>query len=246
VTSHRLATTAEHVRRIAGSAWRFRCGVEQVAALRFTRLAERLASVGAAGAVVELALRASRDERRHAALCAELAARYAAPAPAAAATSPAEIAPSSLAREQQVLYEVVAACCVTETESVGVLTHLLAAVRDARLRAVLRELARDEVHHSRLGWAHLASERARGDVSFLGPLVPAMLRGATDTELFAPVPAEYDDGALLEHGVLPHRMKRQVFARTLEEVVFPGLEAYGVDTVPARRWLGAQSGGAVG
>jgi len=242
VTLHRLATTAEHVRRIAGSAWRFRCGVERDAAVRFARLAERLAVVGAAGAVVELALRASRDERRHAALCAELADRYAAPATAAAAASPADIAPPGLGPEQRVLYEVVAACCVTETESMGVLTQLLATAHDAELRGVLRELARDEVHHSRLGWAHLASESARADVSFLGPLVPAMLRGAADADLFAPVPAERDDAALLEHGVLPHHVKRQVFARTLEEVVFPGLEAYGIDTVPARRWLGAQGG----
>jgi hypothetical protein len=41
--------------------------------------------------------------------------------------------------------------------------------------------------------------------------------------------------------VLPHAAQRQVFTRTLEEVVFPGLEAYGVDTGPARRWLEAQS-----
>ena len=233
-------TTAEHLRRIAGSAWRFRCGVEHDAAARFAQLAERLAEVGAAGAVVELAERASRDERRHATLCADLAAGYGAPVPAAPAGVPAEIAPARLAPQQRVLYEVVAVCCVTETESMGVLTQLLANARDARLREVLRELARDEVHHSRLGWAHLATERARGDVSFLGPLVPAMLRGAVAPDLFAPVPAERDDPALIEHGVLPHDLKRQVFTSTLEEVVFPGLEALGVDTVPARRWLGAQ------
>ena len=240
MTSGHLGAPGEHVRRIAGSAWRFRCWVERDAAARFARLAERLAMVGAVRAVVELAQRASRDEQRHAALCADLAAGYEAPAPAAVGASPSEIAPSSLAPAQRVLYEVVAVCCVTETESMGVLTRLLANARDARLREVLRELARDEVHHSRLGWAHLATEHARGDVSFLGPLVPAMLQGATDADLFAPVPAEREDAALLEHGVLPHAMKRQVFTSTLEEVVFPGLEAYGVDTVPARRWLSAQ------
>jgi len=234
-------TTAEHVRRIAGSAWRFRCGVERDASARFARLAGRLVEVGAAEPVVELAQRASRDERRHAMLCADLAAGYGAPTPAVAAESPSEIAPARLSRQQRVLYEVVAVCCVTETESMGVLTQLLSSARDARLRQVLRELARDEVHHSRLGWAHLAGECARADVSFLGPLVPAMLRGAVDPELFAPVPAERDDAALIEHGVLPHALKRQVFTSTLEEVVFPGLETYGVDTVPARRWLDAQA-----
>lgn len=236
----RRPPAAEHVRRIAGAAWRFRCGVERDAAARFARLAERLAAVGAARTVVGLAQRASGDERRHAVLCAELAARYGAPAPPIGTASPGEIAPSGLGPRQRVLYEVVAACCVTETESMGVLTRLLAVAPDPRLREVLRELARDEVHHSRLGWAHLAGEHDRGDVSFLGPFVPAMLRGAMEPDLFAAVPAERDDAALLEHGVLPHDAQRQVFTRTLEEVVFPGLEAYGVDTAPARRWLGAQ------
>jgi hypothetical protein len=228
---------AELVRRAAGAAWRFRCGVEQDAAARFARLAGRLAAVGAQGVVVDLAERASRDERRHAVLCAELAMRYGAPAPAAGPASPPEIAPAGLAPEQRVLYEVVAACCVTETESMGVLTHLLAVARDAGLRDVLRELARDEVRHSQLGWAHLAAESARGDVSFLGPFVPAMLRGAAGPDLFAAAGAEHEDATLLEHGVLPHAAKRQLFTRTLDEVVFPGLQAYGIDTAPARRWL---------
>lgn len=241
MTPPRPGIAAEPARRIAGLAWRFRCAVEREAAARFARLAGRLAGVGAATAVVDLALRASRDERRHAALCAELAAGYGAPIPADAATIPPEIAPSRLAPAQRVLYEVVAACCVTETESMGVLTQLLATARDVRLREVLRELARDEVHHSRLGWAHLASECARGaDVSFLGPLVPAMLMGAAAADLFSPASPESDDPALVEHGVLPHGVKLRVFTRTLEEVVFPGLDAYGVDTGPARRWLGAQ------
>lgn len=230
----------EPLRRLAGAAWRFRCGVERDAAARFARLAGRLAGVRAAPAVVALAERAAGDERRHAVICAELAAGYGAPAPAEAAAPPPEIAPPRLGPRERVLYEAVAACCVTETESMGVLAELLARARDPGLRLALRTLARDEVHHSRLGWAHLAAERERGDVAFLGPLLPPMLAGAAAPDLFAPAPPGGDDPALLEHGLLPHNLKRAVFARTLEEVVFPGLEALGVGAGPGRRWLAAR------
>jgi len=36
------------------------------------------------------------------------------------------------------------------------------------------------------------------------------------------------------------RRKRAIFARTLEEVVVPGLEQFGIDGSPARAWLCAR------
>jgi hypothetical protein len=128
---------------------------------------------------------------------------------------------------------------VSETVSVAVLTRLLAAARDPALREVLRELAEDEVVHARLGWAHLAVAAARGRTAFLGPLLPAMLRGTADDDLFAPVEPAREDEALLAVGVLPHSAKRDLFVRALEDVVFPGLDEAGVDTSAARAWLAA-------
>jgi len=135
-------------------------------------------------------------------------------------------------------WTLVAACCVTESVSVAVLTGLLPAARDPSLRAVLRELAGDEVMHARLGRAHLGVAAARDRTAFLGPLLPAMLRGSVDDDLFRPVEPDREDEALLVFGVLPHAMKRDLFVRSLEEVVFPGLEGAGVDTVAGRARLG--------
>jgi hypothetical protein len=42
---------------------------------------------------------------------------------------------------------------------------------------------------------------------------------------------------LIAHGVLPHAQKREVFEAMLGEVVFPGLERYGVDIGPSKAWL---------
>jgi hypothetical protein len=230
------------LRPLAASAWRSRWQVELEAEARFARLAERLERIGAAPAMVDLALRASRDERRHAAHCAELARSYGAYVPSTFSPTVRDITPSGLLLRGQVLYEIVASCCITETESMGVLTTLLDAARSPHLRQILRELARDEVGHSRLGWAHLASEHGQGTTSFLGPLVPSMLEGSADPELFAQRPPGEDDEALLEHGVLPRRLKLEVFRRTLEEVVFPGLDQLGVETASARAWLAGKLG----
>jgi hypothetical protein len=229
----------EAVRGVAASAWAFRWQVELEAEIRFGRLADRLERAGAGAVLVELARRASRDERRHAEHCAALAAAYGQPV-AGVPPPPPEVAPSALDEEEALLYELVAACCVAESISVSVLTSLLAAAREPGLRAVLRELAEDEVVHARLGWAHLAGAHRRGATAFLGPLLPAMLRGSVDDDLFQPVDAAREDPALLEVGVLPHAAKRDLLVRTLDEVVFPGLEGAGVDTGAGRAWLAEQ------
>jgi hypothetical protein len=228
-------------RRVAAAAWRFRFRVEREAHARFARLAARLERLGGPVALVERTRRASADEARHAGLCAALAASYGAPVTARGAARAPEIAPRGLAPRQRVLYEYVAACCVAETESVGVLTALLGAAPPAPLRRTLRALAADEVAHARLGWAVLAAERARGaDAAFLSPLVPAMLDATAGPDLFAPPPPALDDAALVEHGVLPRSAQRELFVRLLEDVVFRGLAAHGVDPAPARAWLGAR------
>jgi hypothetical protein len=228
----------------AAAAWRFRWTVERDAEVRFARLSDRMERLGAPAALVELARGASRDERRHAELCARIAERHGAvlPSPAPPA-DPAEIAPRHLGERDALLYEVVAACCVSETESVAVLTVLLEETREAGLREVLRELATDEVRHARLGWAWLAHERSRAPVAFLSPLVPAMLAGSAAPGLFSAASPDPDDDALLGHGVLPRAVQREIFVRTLEEVVFPGLEASGVDAAPGRAWLAAAAAG---
>ena len=231
------------LRRSVGEAWAFRARVEHDAALRFTRLAGAISDFDPDSPAIALMRRAADDERRHAVLCEELSAAYGARSDAAPAIA-ADIAPSQLQPREAVLYEVVAACCITETESVATLTTLLAEDADPRVRATLHEIARDEVVHGRMGWAHLAREAARRDVSFLAAWVPVMLSGTVDDGLFNSPAPEVDASDLLRHGVLPHARKREVFVRTLLDVVFPGLESFGIDAGPARAWLEQRQGGA--
>ncbi len=229
-------------RRAAAAAWAFRARVEQDAALRFDRLAKAVAGFDPDSPVPAMMRRAADDERRHTELCARLAERLGLPVALDPDAELASIAPRSLDERQAALYEVVAACCITETESMATLTTLLAGEQEPEVREVLHGISRDEVVHSRMGWAHLSRESVAAEVAFLGPLVPGMLAGTIDTGLFGEAPADEDPEELLRLGVLPLSKKREVFLGTLEQVVFPGLEKFGVDPAPGRQWLARAAG----
>ena len=224
-------------RAAAAEAWAFRAGVEQEAALRFDRLAAVVAGFDPASPVPAMMRRAADDERRHTELCARLAGNLGLHVVLDPEAGLPSIAPGSLDERQAALYEIVAACCITETESMATLTTLMAAEPDPEVREVLHSISKDEVVHSRMGWAHLSREAAVTDVAFLAPLIPGMLAGTIDDSLFAAPPADEDAEGLLRLGVLPLEKKREVFLGTLEQVVFPGLEKFGVDPEPGRRWL---------
>ena len=229
-------------RRAAGEAWAFRARVEQEAALRFDRLATVVAGFDPGSPVPAMMRRAADDERRHTELCTRLAHGLGNPVELDPNAELAAIAPRSLDERQAALYEVVAACCITETESMATLTTLLAAEAEPEVREVLHSISKDEVVHSRMGWAHLSRESVAGEVAFLGELIPRMLAGTIDEGLFAPPPPDEDPEGLLRLGVLPLEKKREVFLATLEQVVFPGLEKFGVDPEPGRKWLAHAAG----
>jgi len=225
----------DEVRRLAGAAWAFRARVEREASSRFVRLAAAIPAFDLASPVTGLLRRAAADEDRHAALCAELATAYGSQAGGTAVDAP--IAPRSFGARDAVLYEIVAACCITETESVATLATLLTGTAEPRVRTVVHEIARDEVVHGRMGWAHLAREAAVRDVSFLSSWVPSMLEGGLDDGILSAAESDPEPDDLLRHGVLPRSRKREIFVGTLEEVVFPGLEKLGLTAAPARAWL---------
>ena len=101
----------DELRRLAGAAWAFRARVEREASSMFVRLAAAIPAFDLASPVTGLLRRAAADEDRHAVLCAGLAAAYG----SAAGGIPVDacIAPRSFGRRDAVLYEMVAASCIT-------------------------------------------------------------------------------------------------------------------------------------
>jgi hypothetical protein len=225
-------------RRIVADAWVWRRKVELAAQIRFARFAQRLDAIGAPKVIVQLAARASRDEAKHAGYCTELALAYGFPANQLETTiTVGNAAPGALPARERLIYELVAACCIAESESMATLTTLLDRVVDPRLKAILRELAADEVHHSRLGWAYLSFERQRGSLAFLGELLPWMLSKVVAPKLFEGRSPDHESPELIEHGVLTDTLRRDVFEQALKGVVFPGLAFAGVDVSAGERWL---------
>jgi hypothetical protein len=130
---------------------------------------------------------------------------------------------------------------MTETLSTALLGELVARATDPVCRQAMHSILSDEVKHSRLGWAFLAEERTRVVRDCVGPHLPAMLEATLGDELFqataAPDPRLAELAGL---GSLERHDRLRVVQETLDRVIFPGLELFGIDTAGGRRWLDAR------
>jgi hypothetical protein len=68
-----------------------------------------------------------------------------------------------------------------------------------------------------------------------------MLRATVDEELFAGAAEHPEQGALGGLGALSRRDRVAIFTQAMTDVVFPGLERFGVDASEGRRWLAGRS-----
>lgn len=230
----------------AARVWAQRAEEELVAAERFERLADELDRFGAAPEVVALARQAGPDERRHHKLCLALAKRLgvhdATLRGPRARTTPVPLSPRGLTGRERTLYEVVAMSCVTETLSAALLGVMAERATDEAVRETVRSVLRDEVQHSRVGWAHLAHESPAGCADTVRDLLPAVLSGTVGDALFVEGGDDAEAPALSGYGVLSRAESAAIFAETMRGVVFPGLERFGVDAAKARQWLDARVG----
>jgi hypothetical protein len=225
------------IRARVAATWAFRTRAEIEAAARFARMASELAEVGATEVVARGAADASADELRHRDLCARLAARWGAPDAIGHVPPRERIGRSDMDRRDRLLWELVAVCCVSETMNTALLTRCLEVAKDAEIRSVVHELLQDEVRHARLGWAHLAAERAAGRGEFLRDVLPLVLEASVEPGFLEGQTHLPWTDALYDYGELPPAELVQIYCDTLNLVVFPGLDALGIDTSKGRAWL---------
>jgi hypothetical protein len=233
----RIPQLDECGRRTLAEVWAFRARSEQQAEQRFGRLVREFNETGAEAVVVRMARRAVADEGSHARICASMAARYGHREAGVQAPPATEIGPRSLGLRKRVLFEVVAFACITETVNAALMTETYRHAIVPEVRDAVRRILKDEVGHSRMGWAHLSAERARGEGEFVAQWLPRMLRGTVADELLAAHGRGAADPALMAHGELPEPMRLDVFRSALREVIFPGLESVGIDTRLGREWI---------
>lgn len=220
-----LPDPPETARAAIAATWRHRERIEREAAALFDRLTLDLEAIN----LPQLASRvaeAATDERRHALLCRDIVdacARRGPPLPPLP-VRPLRVGLPGLDRRHGTLYTSVAMGCITETLSCALLLAMRDGVEFTPVVAAVDEIAKDEVEHGRLGWAHLAAEAARGDVAWLAPHIAAMREAALTHEI-AEHPVAED---LSAYGVLARATVDEVVDRTWAEVIVPGLTRAGV------------------
>jgi hypothetical protein len=241
MTDAQHAGRDETVRARVASTWAFRTRAEIEASARFARMATELAEVGASPVVVKGANDASSDERRHRDLCAKIAADWGAPNALDFDPPKNRIGRSDMPARDRLLWEMVAVCCISETMNTSLLTRCQEVAKDEAIGATLHELLTDEVNHARLGWAHLAAERAEGRGKFLGDVLPLMLEASVEPGFLEGTQVGAWTDAMFDYGELPWSELVQIYRDTLNVVIFPGLEAAGIDTAKGRAWLAAHA-----
>jgi hypothetical protein len=231
-------TPSSLVREAVAATWAFRAKGEREAEDRFRRLARTLAELHAHETVQRLALSASADEERHAALCVDLVRAYG----GSMEMPPVESLPvdrEGMSLEDATLTEVVSLCCIAETLSVAALGAILEVTVATDIHDVVHAILKDETSHAKLGWAHLASERKAGRGDFLSARLAPMMAASIPDDLFLPG-TDSDNQEALAFGQLSRTRRVVIFRETFDRVIFPGFDALGIGTAPARAWLASR------
>ncbi len=224
------------LRERLGEHWAARATAELRVASIFSYVAAGLLEWGADAAVLHIASRAVSDEVRHAEICRRVAERYYGhpvdwPAPGRGSMPNLARAPGKL----RATLHAVAMGCVNETIASAWLETSLHDATSPLVRAALRELMADDIHHARLGWAHLASAFVGPDTRReLGTWLPALLDAAARPWIRTS-PGKIAEGCVT-HGVPSDETTRAVVRDTLNAVVLPGFESLGVPVATGREW----------
>jgi hypothetical protein len=224
--------------------WTVRATAEHESALIFAGLLpfalEAKASLDAQTVLVGMA----EDELRHAAICAEVARRLGGePPPPAPTTIPRGARPI----EEQLLRHVIYGNCMTETVNAARLVDAAEQARDPFLRGALLELLADEVRHAKFGFVLLADwasflashpDARRAIDEFLPGAFAALERTLSGAGASR---AGFGDDDLALGSPDPGRLA-EVFYRTVEEAIVPGLDRAGFAASAAWRSRARQTG----
>ena len=192
--------------------------------------------------VMALLSTAEAEEDHHALLCAQMAKAMGHPIGFAhRPSSEAVPAPSwhRLADERRVLLDVVLMCCVTESLNASLLNSIYAEAKPTEARSLIRQILQDEVKHAQIGWAYLETVAQHTSCAVVADYLSEMLDLAVRDELFMPL-TDIDEIACYDAGVMPVKDRLIQFELTLETVIIPGFENFGIDTQGISAWLDRQ------
>ncbi len=140
-------------------------------------------------------------------------------------------------KEARILLQVVGMCCINETISAAVLAEMLRQSSKGLVHDSIQQILSDEIGHSRMGWAYLSFMTEHGYAPVVAQGLPSLLANAVTDELFETPEVDDPNGPIQTLGALPREARFKLFSASLTELVFPGLERFGVDTQGGRQWL---------
>lgn len=229
-----LAELDPSLRRILGESWWTQCATEFRVATSFAIVHRSLSALGAEPALVALAERAIDDEHRHAALCLDMAHRYFGrdldPPPPLPTRHPAHREARD-EDERRALY-VIGQCALNETFANAYLSTAYGATKSPLARAAINELMRDEIDHSRLGWAFLATIPADKRERISDWLVPLSITNLREWHESATTHT-YSYEA---HGIPRADAVREALAEVVRTVLIPGFAHVGLDVRALELW----------
>lgn len=213
-------------RLAVGALWARRADGELSAATTFAGLHRDCLELGMSATIAELTERAVADERFHGELSLVMAEHYlGAPAPTPVAGSDA-LRFESCAPEVAPALRFLLHCALNETIAVAYLRQCLHEAESVLVRAAVRELLHDEIAHSRVGWAHVASVAGNAVVrASVCRELPALLTMVSDAWCEVGAGPQYPVG----HGGLSNLGTRALTEATLRNLVLPGLARFGIE-----------------
>ena len=224
-------------RQLVASTWNFRASAERSALRRFRRLLSEFRQTSAPTVVLDGVIQAIEDESRHIGLCDALALEFGWVAEPSGPTPHGPIGPKSASLSDRLLYEMVAFCCVTETINASMLLAVQRRVQAPVVKDVVHDILKDELNHSRIGWAYLQWARNEGRGDWLSDWLRTMFEGAGVEEIYAPDSGEREGELMAAYGELSLDDRATIFQAANRDVVLPGLERHGLRTKPCRDWL---------
>ncbi|HYQ31501.1 MAG TPA: hypothetical protein VER04_29925, partial [Polyangiaceae bacterium] len=177
----------------------------------------------AASAVIELAERAVQDEYQHAEWCRDWAVRFGHPGGELVPRGQRPIAFRGATEAQNRLLRI-GLCCMNETVGCVVLRHVRPVLVLPELRELNRQHMADELQHSRVGWAHLATLSAE-QRAFLRPWVSVLLRLVRQSWCEG---SEGEHEALVPYGYFSLRLLRAAHDEAVESLIVPGFSHLGL------------------
>jgi hypothetical protein len=184
-----------------------------------------LEAIEADAGVITLAKRMLADEERHVRVCVEVASRFAGRELAAPPMRPYLDPFADVELPMRATLRVTSTCCIGESFACAWVDESARAVADPWLHDVLRKHLSDEIHHARVGWAHLATRSAE-EKRVVAKLLPRLLEeNLRAWRTFDPC---WPEEGFPAHGLPSHADTMRWIDDARATLVLPGFEALGI------------------